>query len=633
MTSPNDVRRLFAVSHQGSRLAFRQADGSVVHRPIDCDDPRFSPLVLLRVEARPDVALAMAAGGTFRQVHFAGPREDAFIHGLLVCRQGAGGEVAFRHPLAERFLCALPLGDEAGSAVTFDRHDVGGWEIFTAVEAADVTVAAELLAATAAIMRILGEGPIGPARLLAWSRSAGDGDFVLAAPVLLQLATPAARRAFGALLLDAPDIAERFRAAWPADRAATLLREQIAWAHERSIRKVLDLGPDAPAVPRGHDATIPTRLLSGLRASVAPRRSLAVLSSARNEGIYFLDWIAHHRTIGVEHFLIYSNDNDDGSEHLLEALASAGVVTYVRNALPPGAGAQQRAFRHALLEIPELLDFEWTAIIDIDEFIVLDENRFDTMTAFLNVQGARGADSVALNWRMFTSGGQHLFADVPVPHRLTQREPALNPHIKSIVRSGVSEDSTPHAPVWPVERPGAAFDAAGHPHHGTNRPFWDSQFRPRPDAGPVWINHYLLRSLPEYVWKSARNRGDAARSALRFPSDQGFLDQFLTWFSDPRCVEDVSALSRSSAVRTERAKLAALPGIARAHANCVDAFGRLVTEILHDVLQREDELPDALRPSFVRLVRRSLDGGVVRGRDNSRIGATVRAATSEQTIT
>ncbi len=47
----------------------------------------------------------------------------------------------------------------------------------------------------------------------------------------------------------------------------------------------------------------------------------------RNEGPYILEWLAHHRAIGVRDALIYSNDCDDGSDALLDLLAGAGMAT------------------------------------------------------------------------------------------------------------------------------------------------------------------------------------------------------------------------------------------------------------------------------------------------------------------
>jgi len=40
----------------------------------------------------------------------------------------------------------------------------------------------------------------------------------------------------------------------------------------------------------------------------------------RDEGPYILDWLAHHRTLGITDFLVFSNDCSDGSDQLLDAL-------------------------------------------------------------------------------------------------------------------------------------------------------------------------------------------------------------------------------------------------------------------------------------------------------------------------
>jgi len=38
-----------------------------------------------------------------------------------------------------------------------------------------------------------------------------------------------------------------------------------------------------------------------------------MITSMRNEAPYILEWLAYHRSIGVDGFLIYSNDCDDAT--------------------------------------------------------------------------------------------------------------------------------------------------------------------------------------------------------------------------------------------------------------------------------------------------------------------------------
>ena len=36
--------------------------------------------------------------------------------------------------------------------------------------------------------------------------------------------------------------------------------------------------------------------------------SVSIVAIAKNEGIYFKEWIEYHKLIGIEHFYIYNNE-------------------------------------------------------------------------------------------------------------------------------------------------------------------------------------------------------------------------------------------------------------------------------------------------------------------------------------
>ena len=59
--------------------------------------------------------------------------------------------------------------------------------------------------------------------------------------------------------------------------------------------------------------------------------TLAICAIVKNEHDYLLEWMAYHRLVGVDHFLIYNNsgDNDDGTTNLLSKLHQSGVAEVV----------------------------------------------------------------------------------------------------------------------------------------------------------------------------------------------------------------------------------------------------------------------------------------------------------------
>ena len=74
----------------------------------------------------------------------------------------------------------------------------------------------------------------------------------------------------------------------------------------------------------GEYVSLPHRCAVVARRAVTPRKDLCLVTCARDDGLHLLEWLAHHRSIGVELVFVYTNDNIDGSDELLRALAAAG---------------------------------------------------------------------------------------------------------------------------------------------------------------------------------------------------------------------------------------------------------------------------------------------------------------------
>ena len=96
---------------------------------------------------------------------------------------------------------------------------------------------------------------------------------------------------------------------------------------------------------------------------------IVLVSALRDEGPHLLEWIAHHRAIGVTDFLLFTNDCSDGTDAMLDALAPMGVV-HLRNEPPEGKSLQWNALKQAWgHEARRKAD--WVLCIDCDEFINL----------------------------------------------------------------------------------------------------------------------------------------------------------------------------------------------------------------------------------------------------------------------
>jgi hypothetical protein len=155
---------------------------------------------------------------------------------------------------------------------------------------------------------------------------------------------------------------------------------------------------------RPHDALDAKPHASSADFTAIPRRRLPKGSSGnlivgcmKNEAPYIVEWIAYHRSIGFDNFLIYTNDCSDGTDTLLARLAAMGVIEHRNNDDWKGKSPQQHALNQALGE-PVIRNAEWIAHIDVDEFINIRTGN-GTVQDFLAM--APDATNIAMTWRLF----------------------------------------------------------------------------------------------------------------------------------------------------------------------------------------------------------------------------------------
>jgi hypothetical protein len=139
-----------------------------------------------------------------------------------------------------------------------------------------------------------------------------------------------------------------------------------------------------------------------------PKRALPPGSSGRvivacmkNEAPYIAEWIAHHRAIGIDNFLIYTNDCTDGTAEILDRMQEMGLLQHRNNDGWKGKSPQQSALNKALKE-PLIRNAEWIIHIDVDEFINI---RCDNGTLDDFLARVPDATNIAMTWRLFGHGG------------------------------------------------------------------------------------------------------------------------------------------------------------------------------------------------------------------------------------
>ncbi len=239
---------------------------------------------------------------------------------------------------------------------------------------------------------------------------------------------------------------------------------------------------------------------------------LAILT-VRNEGAFLLEWIAHHRAVGFDDFLVFSNDCDDGTDTILDRLEELGGLTHVRNEGPYDQGGIQFTALKAAAKMDQVRNAAWILPLDVDEFV-----NIHTGDGTLNAlhDALPDATAITLTWRLFGNNNQIRFEDRPVTECFTKAAPDILywPWRASMFKTLYANDGSYDKPG--VHRPRSPnrdrLDTAKwYDSHG--RPL-DDQFKTRrifsnygrPNFGLAQLNHYPLGAMESYVLKADRGR-------------------------------------------------------------------------------------------------------------------------------
>jgi hypothetical protein len=303
---------------------------------------------------------------------------------------------------------------------------------------------------------------------------------------------------------------------------------------------------------------------------------IALVATLRNEGPFVLEWLAYHRLIGFTEVWVASNDCEDGSPELLDALAARGLLTHVRCAPPPEEKAQIFAYQAIGARLEE--DWpDWLMTIDGDEFldIHVGAGRVSDLIAAVG-----DATAVMINWRVFGSAGERHWSGDSVMRRFTRAAPrhhGVNRPFKTLFRGPAAYQ----APLLP-HGPGYARDEAVagiRPVDGGGRALperfaWSNEFLQREVDEIDWslaqVNHYNTRSWEDYLAKHARGGG---QGPWRWDRDGNWP------IFDRNEEEDLTIARHLAATEAAVAEMLTDPAVAAAHARCLALYGEHVAQL------------------------------------------------------
>ena len=166
----------------------------------------------------------------------------------------------------------------------------------------------------------------------------------------------------------------------------------------------------------------------------------AACCMAKNEDFFLKEWIAYHRILGFEHFIIYDDNSTISIEILLGGWIQSNIITVIKI---DNYKHQNDIYNHCIKNFGS--KFRWIAFLDVDEFIRISHKnkRLRDIRCFLaEFEPYAG---LGINWRMYSWNGHE---KTPASTVIESYSACLgdNIHIKSIIQpSKIDKTATPHS--------------------------------------------------------------------------------------------------------------------------------------------------------------------------------------------
>jgi len=336
-----------------------------------------------------------------------------------------------------------------------------------------------------------------------------------------------------------------------------------------------------------------------VQAKIGGRR--AIVTTMKNEGPFILEWLAFHRVVGFDSFLVYTNDCTDGTDKLLELLQTKGYLQHRDNPFRESGLKPQHAALAAASNEPTITEAKWAVCIDVDEFINIKTGDGTLDALFAAVPDA---NLISMTWRLFGNSDIEWFTDDLIIRNFTRCAPEYSPKPHQAWGFKTMFQNTGIFKKLGVHRPkGLNSQLVDHINwvNGSGRQLPENMFRNawRSTTGTygydlVQLNHYTVRSIESFLVKRDRGRVN------HVDRDQGLA----YWFRmNNNGVEDTSIQRMIPKVEKELAQMMADPDIAAAHHHSVrkhrekidalrstEKYSRFYEELKEDRMKRLSRL-------------------------------------------
>ncbi|WP_093994536.1 glycosyltransferase family 2 protein [Octadecabacter ascidiaceicola] len=248
------------------------------------------------------------------------------------------------------------------------------------------------------------------------------------------------------------------------------------------------------------------------------------ITPMKDEAPFILEWYAYHSLIGVNDFLVFSNDCTDGTDQMLERLDELGKLRHFTNPSVYSNNVHHhwQATKY-INTFARLKRSDWVTSFDVDEFICVNVGDGTLHDLF---EAVDGANVITFNQLNFGSSGLDAYEDRLLIDQFEYAWAYEGEYHKGISRRGTKSLThksakanyfANHSPkVHEKDLASIKYvNGCGKPLD-PSRLLKDVKLLEAPDFGYdlVQLNHYVIKSAESFLVQADRgNANHADRSA------------------------------------------------------------------------------------------------------------------------
>mmetsp|Transcript_25962 Transcript_25962/g.61603 ORF Transcript_25962/g.61603 Transcript_25962/m.61603 type:complete len:460 (-) Transcript_25962:1298-2677(-) len=232
---------------------------------------------------------------------------------------------------------------------------------------------------------------------------------------------------------------------------------------------------------------------------------------------YFQEWVDYHLlTMNFDAVYVYDNSPKHDLKRWHDNTRSHPLYQTVKIEHRPGPGYNTKTQKHLQSEVYEDCiqrygqdttgpQHDYFALIDIDEFLVPQQEKYDSIHSVLDEYLVPFGGSLVSNWVLFGSANRTVYSAVPVTKRFQYRDAEVHNVIKSIVKAtDYLSQRNPHAVR--LKRPDVNLPHTSEYPGAVQANIYDMKDRTKASSwvkasNVLLVYHYRYTSDKEYYYK------------------------------------------------------------------------------------------------------------------------------------